>query len=1035
MKKAARFAYALVAGCLALSLVPLQAFSLEDTDPAGSKAMDFYKDDVLIAQFDTFTELQEVLREEGAGDYHTPRTTKYKLVLHKDVVLESYYQFGWPFGELTITSANTDEPRTITSRSTDNRHMFGVVNQARLRLEHVTIDGSNKRSLIWIESGLLDPSAPDPGAVVILGPGSHLTNGLAERTGGAIFMQKYARLIIDGGEISQCRSGNVGGAICSLSYLPIQMTGGSIHDNQAAYGAAFYIQGVEGQVAELTVEGGSIESNQASAKGGAIMLGKSSRAHIEQAVIARNQATAWGGGIYQGATSEIELVDTQVIGNQAKYGGGHALVDDARAQIHSGSYVDNRAEGQGGALYPYGPDAQLTAEDLQIARNEAPFGGGVFNGSPLSRFERVQFEANEARAGGALWLSQPCHLSHSQWRSNHALRGAGICQKIPEGSMQNIEDARFEANHAELYGGGLALEQGGLSLVSAAFINNSAQNEALLSEEDKLLPVEENKRRGSGGGLWLTAQADPITLNNSEFSGNEAYFGGGIWAGGSLVIDHSSFIQNKATVIQDAEPDTLPEGHGGALFVDASLPQDGRVSITASEFVGNEAAKTGGAVSIDETKGFVHISHNSRFENNRAVSPRGGGGALYSNLHAYKPSYNDGTHGDLLTEPVPDDFYTNLETDPTTEFIGNRAAHTYTPPANRAAFTNLRFARTSHPGTRFDHILNNDDVNARSFVTAVFDLNYPEAKAAHAQYLVLEGTSLQETYPDDPERPGFAFLGWSDTPEKSGPLLDRSSIVGRQLHEHTTWYAQWAPRWTLLNAAPHIQAEDRTIFVGDAFDPLEGVQIQDAEDGAILVRSEHLVHNTVDTSRAGVYELRFEVEDSQGARTTKTVSVVVQNRPVPPEPEAPEVPDPETPKTPDPETPEVPDPGLVTPPDPSTPDTPDPLDPDPEGGDSGDTSDPSDPSPKNPDPLLPDAGSGTDTVPSVPSKLTDPEVQGYPTDPLATSHQAVAQDKRKSSKLTSIPALGESYMPLVLVASACVLCALVMRAARSRRVK
>lgn len=77
------------------------------------------------------------------------------------------------------------------------------------------------------------------------------------------------------------------------------------------------------------------------------------------------------------------------------------------------------------------------------------------------------------------------------------------------------------------------------------------------------------------------------------------------------------------------------------------------------------------------------------------------------------------------------------------------------------------------------------------------------------------------------------------------------------------------------NTPPTIQAADRELAFGEAFDPLENVTASDQEDGDISA-SIQVTHNDVDSTRAGGYHVTYEVTDSKGAVATKTITVIVK---------------------------------------------------------------------------------------------------------------------------------------------------------------
>ena len=85
------------------------------------------------------------------------------------------------------------------------------------------------------------------------------------------------------------------------------------------------------------------------------------------------------------------------------------------------------------------------------------------------------------------------------------------------------------------------------------------------------------------------------------------------------------------------------------------------------------------------------------------------------------------------------------------------------------------------------------------------------------------------------------------------------------------------PKMEVLNEAPTIDAADKTITVGDTFDPKAGVTAKDAEDGDLTDKIE-IVKNTVDTKKAGEYEVTYKVTDSDGATRTKTIKVTVKEK-------------------------------------------------------------------------------------------------------------------------------------------------------------
>ncbi|WP_455537806.1 fibronectin type III domain-containing protein, partial [Terrisporobacter sp.] len=76
------------------------------------------------------------------------------------------------------------------------------------------------------------------------------------------------------------------------------------------------------------------------------------------------------------------------------------------------------------------------------------------------------------------------------------------------------------------------------------------------------------------------------------------------------------------------------------------------------------------------------------------------------------------------------------------------------------------------------------------------------------------------------------------------------------------------------NEKPEISAKDVVIKVGEKFDAMSGVSASDKEDGNITSKVK-VIENTVDTTKAGVYKVVYEVTDNDGNKVTKEIKVTV----------------------------------------------------------------------------------------------------------------------------------------------------------------
>ena len=79
------------------------------------------------------------------------------------------------------------------------------------------------------------------------------------------------------------------------------------------------------------------------------------------------------------------------------------------------------------------------------------------------------------------------------------------------------------------------------------------------------------------------------------------------------------------------------------------------------------------------------------------------------------------------------------------------------------------------------------------------------------------------------------------------------------------------------NTAPVINgATNKQIYIGDSFNPLAGITASDKEDGDLT--SKITVSGTVDTTKAGSYNLTYSVVDSKGLKATTIVTITVSEK-------------------------------------------------------------------------------------------------------------------------------------------------------------
>ena len=122
------------------------------------------------------------------------------------------------------------------------------------------------------------------------------------------------------------------------------------------------------------------------------------------------------------------------------------------------------------------------------------------------------------------------------------------------------------------------------------------------------------------------------------------------------------------------------------------------------------------------------------------------------------------------------------------------------------------------------------------------------------------GTPTPE-FGETPTRAGYTFTGWSPAVEE-------------RVTQSITYNATWVKNMVPINAAPVIHATDKTIEVGDEFDPRADVTAEDEEDGDITNNIE-ILKNDVNINEPGIYDVTYKVTDTKGASYTTTIKVTV----------------------------------------------------------------------------------------------------------------------------------------------------------------
>lgn len=299
-----------------------------------------------------------------------------------------------------------------------------------------------------------------------------------------------AEFRMSGGTVRSNHSGNSGGGIYAKGKL--SMTGGEISANTAAtYGGGAILKTVGGSVSR-----GSIKGNSASANGGGLQI--DGTVSLSNASVSSNSASGKGGGISVSSSGTCNLSSGNVSGNTAKAGGGGIYIDGT-CKANGSSFTGNQSSGDGGAVY---------------------IASGTF--TTFQANQAVNIQGNSASGNGSgiynrniTVLNNNAHILNNQCK-NGTQRGI-----FHEGSLFSIE-GNTEIQQ-EIY-----LAKDRFVTASNRYFSNSNSLKAKISLDTANIrngyAVVKGNVSNSADGNYKTGEA---LLNNQSAGGRFVYAGSG----------------------------------------------------------------------------------------------------------------------------------------------------------------------------------------------------------------------------------------------------------------------------------------------------------------------------------------------------------------------------------------------------------------------------------------------------------------------------------------------------------------------------
>jgi hypothetical protein len=305
-----------------------------------------------------------------------------------------------------------------------------------------------------------------------------------------------------------------------------------------------------------------------------------------------------------------------------------------------------------GNVLGIGGSFQVTLKSLEMTDGRAANGGAIYapDGGELT-LDHVRFDDNAAvsstsAAGGALYyLGAGLHITHSTFTNNQAeVYGNGAV--IAEGGavfvdgQVSVDHTTFASNSAVIStgvnsssssdGAGMAVVNGPLTISSSAFTANTARSSVTNT-------VSGDLGDSSGAGLWVNANAGPVTVTHTTFTRNSdlvaAPWGGGLAAGaffglqlaGTLALTSDTFADN------DINMTTTGVNGGNALaggvYVDAKTAHLSRVNVSGNVITVNAAHTLEAVGGGGEINANLDTISQSSFSNNTIKVRATGSGA------------------------------------------------------------------------------------------------------------------------------------------------------------------------------------------------------------------------------------------------------------------------------------------------------------------------------------------------------------------------------------------------------------------------
>lgn len=802
-----------------------------------------------------------------------------KVILLNDIELQSSV-FVKKNANVTITSNDLANPHMLkrTQAAPDAYISFA---DATIRLDHVIVDGGAKwtENEKWYErknvgvSSLYTLLTGDDQGRIYLNDGSIVQNCVFDRSsaekqvfgGGAIYLSGVNSYFeLNGGivrdnaaivnySINDTKNRGGGALYITESQQTSQILKGEMTRNRAMGADGVGLSnGVKGgniflQFSNLEMSGGRIDHGHAYS-GGGIALASSSTFTMTGGEISQNTVESYGGAVEIGNGTEMIMYDGMISDNEVtnSNAGGGAFRVLGTLNISGGVVRNNKAiQGRGGAILNW-DGKTIISGNAEIVNNEGIYGGGIYSIGGLYNEVYVLDKAKVTYNKATKQVGNEFYIQNNRFYLD--ARSTRIAKDI--------------YLHTDTY----------VNLVGAENNNNSfrLKTQATDSNPNRIV-VSPSSYETDTGKVYKVDDAEPyihlFTHNIKEIiKGSEFPIEDSKKHKKSLVLgdrDVASldyeFVSNSDKEIPDAVKEYLPKDENTYVIGTEVYPKQLSQTTVKVEngiwtFKGWDSDKKTAALNFK----FVGTWEFKEYEKHpvahiftSSVEGRELPFEVLALLPVDEKLYYQGTS----VKPKQPTKTSVAVIDGIWTFTGWDAD---SKPADKdVAFTGIWEFKKLQYTASYAFI---SGTKGKQLPEEILALLPPTATYEHGD--MVSPRKPEKTVMKTAEGT-WQFAGW-----------DKDAL---EISADTVWQGVWnftASEIQTENNIPVIKAEDVTVETGSDFDALQYVTAYDAEDGDITKDIKILV-NTVDTSKAGVYEVTYMVSDRQGASVTKTIKVTV----------------------------------------------------------------------------------------------------------------------------------------------------------------